>query len=72
MNRYESILTYFQQGVSLKTDKPMIFKRKETKSHGTKKIIEGIYNTDDRCLVIDDVVTSGISIMVFMFILFFC
>jgi len=50
-------------GVSLKTDKPMIFKRKETKSHGTKKIIEGIYNTDDRCLVIDDVVTSGISIM---------
>jgi uridine monophosphate synthetase len=41
----------------------MIFKRKETKSHGTKKIIEGIYNNDDRCLIIDDVITSGISIL---------
>lgn len=50
-------------GVSLKTDKPMIFKRKESKSHGTKKIIEGIYNSDDRCLIIDDVITSGISII---------
>lgn len=41
----------------------MIFKRKEIKSHGTKNLIEGIYKTGDICLVIDDVITSGISIL---------
>ena len=42
---------------------PMIFKRKDAKSHGTKKIIEGVYNKNDRCLIVDDVMTSGISIL---------
>ena len=41
----------------------MIFKRKDAKAHGTKKLIEGVYKENDRCLVVDDVVTSGISII---------
>ncbi len=41
----------------------MIFKRKESKSHGTQKMIEGVYAKTDRCLIIDDVITSGISIL---------
>jgi len=47
----------------LLTEKPMIFKRKDVKSHGTKNMIEGIYTQKDKCLIIDDVITSGISIM---------
>lgn len=50
-------------GISFKTEKPMVFRRKETKTHGTKKTIEGFFNNDDKCLVVDDVITSGISIM---------
>jgi uridine monophosphate synthetase len=41
----------------------MIFKRKESKTHGTKKTVEGSYNENDRCLIVDDVITSGISIL---------
>lgn len=41
----------------------MIFKRKDKKTHGTQNMIEGAYKKDDRCLIVDDVITSGISIM---------
>jgi uridine monophosphate synthetase len=41
----------------------MIFKRKDVKAHGTKNMVEGFYNRNDICLLIDDVITSGISIM---------
>lgn len=50
-------------GISFETGIPMIFKRKDAKAHGTKKMVEGIYQENDRCLVVDDVVTSGISIL---------
>lgn len=49
--------------MSIKTGKSMIFKRKDAKSHGTKSLIEGIFKTGDKCLIIDDVITSGISIL---------
>ncbi len=42
---------------------PMIFKRKDAKAHGTKKMVEGVYKKSDVCLIVDDVVTSGISIL---------
>lgn len=51
------------KGISFETGSPMIFKRKDAKAHGTKKLVEGIYSDNDRCLVVDDVVTSGISIL---------
>ena len=42
--------------------KPLIMLRKETKTYGTKKLIEGNYNKNDRVLLIEDVITSGSSI----------
>ena len=51
------------KGISFETGVPMIFKRKDAKAHGTKKLVEGVYRNNDRCLVVDDVVTSGISIL---------
>lgn len=49
--------------LSYKEDIPMIIKRKEQKTYGTKKLIEGIYNDGDSCLVIDDLITSGTSLI---------
>lgn len=49
--------------ISLTHKKPMIIKRKEAKNYGTKKLIEGIYNHGDSCLIIEDVITTGSSIL---------
>lgn len=38
-------------------------KRKETKLYGTKKLLEGIYRKNQTCLVVEDVVTSGGSLL---------
>lgn len=42
---------------------PMIFRRKEAKSYGTKKQIEGNFKPGMRVLLIDDVITSGSSLI---------
>lgn len=47
--------------ISLETGVPMIYCRKEAKDYGTKKTIEGIYKKGDRCVVIDDLITTGDS-----------
>tara|TARA_B100000900_G_scaffold416018_1_gene448513 strand:+ start:261 stop:1394 length:1134 start_codon:yes stop_codon:yes gene_type:complete len=48
--------------ISTTYDKPMIIVRNNLKKYGTKKRIEGEYKKSDRCVIIDDVITSGKSI----------
>ena len=48
--------------ISTKYSIPMIMVRDEVKSYGTNKQIEGNYKKTDRCIIIEDVVTSGGSV----------
>ena len=52
----------FASGIAYAHQIPMLLKRKEAKGYGTKKILEGDYKAGDICLVIEDVVTTGMSI----------
>lgn len=49
--------------ISVYDSKPMIIRRKESKSYGTKKLLEGNYKKGDVCLIVEDVITSGSSVM---------
>lgn len=44
---------------SQRSGKPLVYQRKERKSYGTGKSIEGVYSAGQTCLVIDDVMTTG-------------
>lgn len=49
--------------MSLESYIPLIIKRKEAKQYGTKKILEGIFTTGQNCLLVEDVITSGASLL---------
>lgn len=49
--------------ISILGEMPMIFLRKETKKYGTKKLIEGEYNSGDKVVLIEDVITTGNSVI---------
>lgn len=49
--------------VALATDGSLIYPRKEAKAHGTGQAVEGIYTPGDRAVVIEDLVTSGGSVI---------
>lgn len=49
--------------VSVNTNLPMLIRRKEPKTYGTKKLIDGEYSCGDNVIVIEDVITSGSSIL---------
>ena len=47
----------------LDLDKPLIYPRKTAKSYGTGKEIEGVWQVGQTAVVIDDLITSGDSIL---------
>ena len=53
----------FGTALCLDMDTPLIYPRKTSKSYGTGKEIEGVWKIGQRAVVIDDVITSGDSIL---------
>lgn len=45
--------------VALETNYPLIYPRKETKTYGTGRAIEGVFSAGDRAVIIEDLVTRG-------------
>lgn len=52
----------FASAIAYNHQIPMLLKRKEAKEYGTKKILEGVYKSGDHCVILEDVVTTGLSI----------
>ncbi|MEM3585753.1 MAG: orotate phosphoribosyltransferase [Candidatus Jordarchaeaceae archaeon] len=48
---------------SYKLHLPMIYVRKEPKPHGKSRMIEGILNPNDSVVLVDDLITSGKSLI---------
>nr|P0CL78.1 RecName: Full=Orotate phosphoribosyltransferase; Short=OPRT; Short=OPRTase [Pyrococcus abyssi]AAL99354.1 orotate phosphoribosyltransferase [Pyrococcus abyssi] len=49
--------------LSLETNKPLLIIRKKRKEHGTGKLIEGEISPGDRVLLVEDVTTTGGSVI---------
>jgi uridine monophosphate synthetase len=47
--------------VSLESSYPLMYPRKETKAHGTRRAVEGKFQKGERVAVLDDVITTGNS-----------
>lgn len=50
-------------GLSLQLHKPLVYPRKEVKAHGTRRMIEGEFNSGERIAVVDDILISGGSVL---------
>lgn len=49
--------------MSLESGIPLIIKRKENKGYGTKRMLEGVFHNGQNCLLVEDVITSGKSLV---------
>ena len=49
--------------VAVQLSKPLLYVRREQKEHGREKRIEGLLQPGDRVIVLDDVVTTGKSLL---------
>ncbi|MEZ4886561.1 MAG: orotidine-5'-phosphate decarboxylase [Chitinophagales bacterium] len=49
--------------IGMQQNIPTIIKRKERKEYGSKKLIEGVFEEGQNCLVLEDTITSGISLV---------
>jgi len=49
--------------ISIQNNLPLIMLRKEAKAYGTKKLIEGQFKPNDNCLVVEDLITTGGSLL---------
>ena len=49
--------------VALNLSKPLLYVRKEQKKHGRERRIEGLLQPGDRVVILDDVVTTGKSLL---------
>lgn len=49
----------FATYLSILTNLPMLMKRKEAKSYGTKQLIEGKCIEGQRALIVEDIISSG-------------
>ncbi len=45
--------------IGLKYNQSMVFIRREKKEHGTKKLIEGDFHSNQKAVLVDDVITNG-------------
>ncbi|EDZ95361.1 orotate phosphoribosyltransferase [Limnospira maxima CS-328] len=50
-------------GLSLRLGRPMVFPRKEVKTYGAKRAIEGHFQSGELVVVVDDILITGNSVM---------